>query len=122
MGDRFTRRGFVGASLAAAALSGALRAAPTVYPTGTTIYDPTKAWNGFTVLSTLDTPAVLVIDIRRESTDQFPDLRKGDFITHVDDDPVRTPEEFEAAVKGKTGSVKLQLWDRNRTVVVETGD
>ena len=59
----FTRRGFVGATLLASALPAALRGAPTVFPTGTTIYDPTKAWSGFTVLSTLDTPAVLVIDM-----------------------------------------------------------
>ena len=63
MGLRFTRRGFVGASLAASILAGRSRAAPTVFPTGTTIYDPARAWNGFTVLSTLDTPAVLVIDM-----------------------------------------------------------
>jgi hypothetical protein len=35
----------------------------TVYPTGTTIYDPDRAWNGYTVLSPLGTPAVLVIDM-----------------------------------------------------------
>src|SRR5687767_15690548 len=63
MRDEFTRRGFVGASLAASVLPAALRAAPTVFPTGTTIYDPGKAWSGYTVLSTLDTPAVLVIDM-----------------------------------------------------------
>jgi hypothetical protein len=63
MRDRFSRRGFIGASLVAAALPAALRAAPTVFPTGTTIYDPRKAWSGFTVLSTLDTPAVLVLDM-----------------------------------------------------------
>ena len=28
-------------------------AAPSVFPTGTTIYDPGKAWNGYTVLSPL---------------------------------------------------------------------
>jgi len=38
-------------------------AAQTVYPTGTTIYDPDKSWNGFTVLSPLGTQAVLVIDM-----------------------------------------------------------
>src|SRR5262245_28563380 len=37
--------------------------AQTVYPTGTTIYDPDKSWNGFTVLSPLGTQAVLVIDM-----------------------------------------------------------
>jgi hypothetical protein len=38
-------------------------AAQTVYPTGTTIYDPARAWNGYTVLSPLATQAVLVIDM-----------------------------------------------------------
>jgi hypothetical protein len=38
-------------------------AAQSVYPTGTTIYDPELAWNGYTVLSPLATPAVIVIDM-----------------------------------------------------------
>jgi len=38
-------------------------AAPSVYPTGTTIYDPDSTWNGYTVLSPLGEPAVVVIDM-----------------------------------------------------------
>src|SRR5438093_9440016 len=41
----------------------ALPRAQSVYPTGTTIYDPDRAWNGFTVMSPLNTEAVLVIDM-----------------------------------------------------------
>jgi len=41
----------------------AAMAAPTVYPTGTTIYQPDKTWNGYNVLSILDTPKVVVIDM-----------------------------------------------------------
>src|SRR5262245_12525938 len=37
--------------------------AQSVYPTGTTIYDPDRAWNGYTVLSPLATQAVLVVDM-----------------------------------------------------------
>src|SRR5437763_15979801 len=48
------------AALAAAAI---LLAAPSVYPTGATIYQPEKTWNGFTVLSPLGTQAVIVIDM-----------------------------------------------------------
>lgn len=44
-------------------LPAALEAAPTVYPTGTTIYEPDAADNGYTVLSLLGTPAVIVIDM-----------------------------------------------------------
>jgi hypothetical protein len=38
-------------------------AAPSVYPTGTTIYDPARAWSGYTVLSPLGTQAAIVIDM-----------------------------------------------------------
>jgi hypothetical protein len=38
-------------------------AAPSVYPTGTTIFDPMRAWSGFTVLSPLGTQAAIVIDM-----------------------------------------------------------
>ena len=71
---RFTRRGFVGATLLASAMPAVLRGAPTVFPTGTTIYDPAKAWNGFTVLSTLDTPAVLVIDMNGRTVKRWDGL------------------------------------------------
>ena len=46
-----------------APLAGLTLAAQSVYPTGTTIYDPDRAWNGYTVLSPLATQAVLVIDM-----------------------------------------------------------
>ena len=38
-------------------------AGQSVYPTGTTIYDPDRAWNGYTVLSPLAAQSVLVIDM-----------------------------------------------------------
>lgn len=49
--------------LAACVLAGSSLASPTVYPTGATIYQPDQAWNGFTVLSPLGTPAVIVLDM-----------------------------------------------------------
>jgi hypothetical protein len=51
--------------VAIAALAAALLAwaAPSVFPTGTTIYDPAKAWNGYTVLSPLGGNAAIVIDM-----------------------------------------------------------
>ena len=53
---------FAGAAIALLAATLAW-AGQSVYPTGTTIYDPDRAWNGFTVLSPLGTQAVLVIDM-----------------------------------------------------------
>jgi hypothetical protein len=55
-------RTLLAGTLAAHALAITLTA-QTVYPTGTTIYDPGLAWNGYTVLSPLQTPAVLLIDM-----------------------------------------------------------
>ena len=58
----------VGAALAAAVL---VFAAPSVYPTGTTIYDPAKAWNGYTVLSPLAGPGAVVIDMNGNIVKQW---------------------------------------------------
>ncbi len=57
-------------------------------------------------------PAVLITHT------ELAQVRVGDFITHVDDQPVRSPEEFDARVKGKTPGtvVKLRLQDRTVTV------
>lgn len=49
-------------------------AAPSVYPTGTTIFDPAQTWNGFTVLSVLDTPGVVVIDMNGRVVKQWDDF------------------------------------------------
>src|SRR4030095_1631126 len=46
-------------------------AAQSVYPTGTTIYDPGRAWNGYTVLSPLRTQAVIVIDMNGNVVKQW---------------------------------------------------
>jgi Arylsulfotransferase (ASST) len=42
------------------AFTTAVHAAPTIYPTGTTIYDPAKTWNGYTVFVLPETGAVLI--------------------------------------------------------------
>ena len=46
-------------------------AASSVFPTGTTIYDPARAWNGFTVLSPLGTQAAVVIDMNGNVVKQW---------------------------------------------------
>src|SRR4030095_16158337 len=45
--------------------------AQSVYPTRTTIYDPTRTWNGYTVLSPLNTQAVIVIDMNGNVVKQW---------------------------------------------------
>jgi hypothetical protein len=52
-------------------------AAPSVYPTGVTIYDPARTWNGYTVLSPLATPAVIVIDMNGNVVKRWDDYNNS---------------------------------------------
>jgi serine protease Do len=64
-------------------------------------------------------PGVLITHIQRTSPEQHAQLQVGDFITHIDNQPVRTPEEFDAVVQNKkSGTVELRLLDRPVTVRV----
>ena len=51
------------ASLIAAAIYSLSVAFPTVYPTGTTIYQPDKTWSGYTVFGTPGVPGTVLIDM-----------------------------------------------------------
>ena len=51
--------------------AGFVAAAPSVYPTGTTIYDPGQSFNGYTVLSPLGEQAVVVIDMNGNVVKQW---------------------------------------------------
>jgi len=59
------------AVIAVLAVSAILLAAPSIFPTGTTTYDPARAWNGFTVLSPLGGQAVIVIDMNGRIVKQW---------------------------------------------------
>jgi hypothetical protein len=59
------------ACLVLALVSAIVLAGPSVYPTGTTIYDPSRTWNGFTVLSPLGTQAAIVIDMNGNVVKQW---------------------------------------------------
>src|SRR5215831_20073725 len=65
MGMRFAAVTFV------ALAAGVIHAAPSVYPTGTTIYDPARAWNGYTVFGLPQTGAVL-IDMNGKTVHEWP--------------------------------------------------
>lgn len=68
-------RGAVCLSLAACALmlslSGSLSAAPSVYPTGTTIYAPDKTWNGYTLFDTSEEQGAVLIDMNGHTLRQW---------------------------------------------------
>ena len=52
-------------------LAAGVLAAQSVYPTRTTVYDPARAWSGYTVLSPLNTQAVIVIDMNGNVVKQW---------------------------------------------------
>ncbi|MEO8307037.1 MAG: aryl-sulfate sulfotransferase [Pseudomonadota bacterium] len=51
--------------------------APSVYPTGTTIYDPAQTWSGYTVLTLLRPPGVVVIDMNGKAVKQWEDFNNS---------------------------------------------
>ena len=55
-------------------LSLGVSGAPSVYPTGTTIYRPDRTWNGFTVFITPDSDGVIVIDMNGQPVKQWTGL------------------------------------------------
>ncbi|HEY8518513.1 MAG TPA: aryl-sulfate sulfotransferase [Gammaproteobacteria bacterium] len=60
-----------------AAIAVAAHGAPSVYPTGVTIYDPAQTWNGYTVLSLLGTQAVVVIDMNGREVKRWTDYNNA---------------------------------------------
>jgi Arylsulfotransferase (ASST) len=103
--------------------------APTVYPTGTTIYDSARAWSGYTVLSPLGTQAVIVIDMNGNVVkrwDGYNDsaggpariLAGGEVIAAVGERPPHQ-ESLELVERDFDGRV---LWRFGHNVQVRTSD
>jgi len=57
--------------MAMALLPSRFMAAPSVYPTGTTIYDPDRAWNGYTIYDTIDEQGAILIDMNGNVLREF---------------------------------------------------
>lgn len=66
-----SRTGFAAALVLVTSIA---RPEPTVYPTGVTIFDPAATWNGYTVLTLLRPPGVVVIDMNGHLVKQWDDF------------------------------------------------
>jgi hypothetical protein len=108
-------------------LAATVAAAPTVYPTGTTIYDPARTWNGFTVLSPLGEEAAIVIDMNGNVVKSWPGYRNsaggpvrifpgGQVMAAVGANPPKQ-ESLELVQKDFNGNV---VWQFNRNEQIET--
>jgi hypothetical protein len=113
----------------AAILPACVGAAPTVFPTGTTLYEPDKTWSGFTVLSILDTPAVVVIDMNGRVVKEWSDfnvspggparvLPGGIVIATAGANP---PHQEALALVARDYDGR-ELWRFDRNVQIETQD
>ena len=107
----------------------ALGRAQSVYPTGTTIYDPDRAWNGFTVLSPLAGPAVLVIDMNgnvlkrwegfNDSAGGPARILPGGFVVAASGARPPHQESLELVERDFAGNV---VWRFSRSEQITTGD
>jgi hypothetical protein len=114
---------------AATFLSALGLAGPSVFPTGTTIYDPARAWSGFTVLSPLGTQAAIVIDMNGKIVKQWDGfnnsaggparvLPNGDVIAASGARPGRQ-ESLELVQRDFAGTV---VWRLDRNEQIQTND
>jgi S1-C subfamily serine protease len=67
--------------------------------------------------------AVVLSEVEAGSVAAQAGARRGMLVSHVDGRPVRTPQEFAAAVAGKSGAVELRLIlvDRPMAIVIPPG-
>ena len=64
-----------GATLVIAVIPIHLQTAPSVYPTGTTIYKPDQTWNGYTVLNAGGDSSVVLIDMNGTELNRWEQMR-----------------------------------------------
>jgi len=116
-------------SLAAVCACAITLAAQSVYPTGTTIYDPARAWSGYTVLSPLNTRAVVVIDMNGNVVKQWDGFVNsaggparvfpGGFVLAANGANPPRQESLELVARDFDGKV---LWRFDRNEEIQTND
>jgi hypothetical protein len=117
------------AAFAALCLGAVSVAGQTVYPTGTTIYDPSRAWSGYTVLSPLNTQAVIVIDMNGAVVKQWDGFVNsaggparvfpGGFVMAANGTNPPRQESLELIQRDFEGKV---LWRFDRNLQIQTRD
>lgn len=103
-------------------------AAPSIYPTGTTIYDPDRAWNGYTIFSTPNDQGNVLIDMNGQELRRWakisgmpPRIFPGGYI--MGGVGRRTPhQEFIALVQLDWDGNEVWRFDRTEQVQTEDGE
>jgi hypothetical protein len=105
-------------------------AAPSVYPTGTTIYDPGRAWNGYTVFITPGDQGAVVVDMNGAAVKQWRGyaggaggparVLPGGYV--VAGGPVRAPhQESNALIQRDWQGNVVWRFDRTEQVATRAG-
>ncbi len=113
-----------------AAVPSSFRAFPSVYPTGTTIYQPDKAWSGYTIFDTIDEQGAALIDMNGNLLRQFTNIAAapgparilpGGFV--MGGDMPREPhQEAIAVVQYDWDGREVWRFDRTDEVTTEAGE
>ena len=113
-----------------AAVPSSFRAFPSVYPTGTTIYQPDKAWSGYTIFDTIDEQGAALIDMNGNLLRQFTAIAAapgparilpGGFV--MGGDMPREPhQEAIAVVQYDWDGREVWRFDRTDEVTTEAGE
>ena len=100
-------------------VSATSHAFPTIYPTGTTIYDPDRTWSGYTFYPTPDDKGVILIDMNGNIVRRWTDivglgriLPGGYIIGVTPEDSLGGGDGTELVQKDWDGNV---IWSFNRT-------
>lgn len=117
-------------TLFATSVSEPARAARSVYPTGTTIYDPDRAWSGYVVFNTSGEQGAVLVDMNGTEIRRWRDLRVSSSAVRilpgghiVNGTVTREPhQETVALVQQNWDGEEVWRFDRAEQVQTEAGE
>lgn len=120
----------VAVGLACAIYPARFNAAPSVYPTGTTIYQPDKAWSGYIIFETIEQQGAVLIDMNGTLLRQFSTITQvpgpsrilpGGFVMGGNI-PRKPHQEAIALVQLDWNGDEIWRFDRTEEVKTEEGE
>ena len=113
-----------------AAIPARFNAYPSVYPTGTTIYNPDKAWSGYVIYDTIDEQGSMLVDMNGNVVRVLTDLAQAPGPARIlpggyvmgGDFPRKPHQEAIALVQFDWDGNEVWRFDRTEQVKTEDGE